>query len=266
MELFVHIVYDIVRWGSGAGRVRFIATKRFNLLLTIKNFFQNLNLFKTSSQDPSIIQRQRLTTRLFLVLIIISIIIYSFYISISTQTKTIIITNPSRDEYEQLWKMHSDTVYCPCSQIVIPYSNFIEIIPKFHQLCSSMFISPEWFNMYGAVEFTLDSLQFAGTLGAHFFKGLAAFCSIAEQTVINSYRVFSAKTFITNRVLPQTIFYNEVSILVDKFNKSTFSEFYRAILLARVTSQSNAFASRIAVDDMFSIDNNYRILLTPGII
>ncbi|CAF4908050.1 unnamed protein product, partial [Rotaria sp. Silwood1] len=49
---------------------------------------------------------------------------------------TIIITNPTQNEYEQLWNMHSDTLYCLCSQAAIPYSNFIQIVPQFHQLCS----------------------------------------------------------------------------------------------------------------------------------
>ncbi|CAF2879049.1 unnamed protein product [Rotaria sp. Silwood2] len=226
--------------------LRFIITRRFNLRLTIQNLLQNLNLFNSSSQNPSVIQRERFTT--------------------PNQTKIIIITNTTQDEYEQLWNLHSDTLYCPCSEITIPYSNFIQIIPIFHQLCSSMFISPEWFDelSHAMVVDIYQYSQFAGTIGAHYFKGLAAFCSIAEQAVNNSYRLFSAKTFISDRILPKNIFDNEVKILVDTFNESTFSELYRTFSLTRVAVETNPFASRIGQQVTFLVDNEYQIKIESG--
>ncbi|CAF4906367.1 unnamed protein product [Rotaria sp. Silwood1] len=54
----------------------------------------------------------------------------STLLSLTTQTMTITLINPSQNEYEKLWNIHSDTIYCPCSQIAVQYSDFIEIVPS----------------------------------------------------------------------------------------------------------------------------------------
>ncbi|CAF3838289.1 unnamed protein product [Rotaria sordida] len=105
--------------------------------------------------------------------------------------------------------------------------------------------------------------DFAGIVGALYFRNLAAFCLIAKQTVTDSYRLFSAKTFITDHILPQSIFNNEANNLIDTFNKSIFSEVAHTLSLARVTINANPFASRTEIDAAFGVDNNYQIIIEP---
>ena len=235
---------------------------------SIRNLLADLNLFKSSSRTIEVLQRQRVVTRVFLVCLALALATSSIYTFVSTQTKVITVVNPSRTDYESLWRNHSDSLYCRCSQISIPYMAFIQIVPTFHQLCSSQIISPEWYHALTAVireESYGNSVEFRTALGANYFKTLALFCSLAQNTVADAYRVFSNKAFINNRVLPETLFSQQVENLINLFIKSTKSEFMRTFTLERSMIDTSQLASRTFSNFAVDVIDNSRLSMTATV-
>ena len=76
------------------------------------------------------------STRLFLVFFFCSFITLVFYASLEkiTITKTI----------QQFNEKYSTTLNCPCSQVAVPYGNFMSFQPIFHHVCSSDFVQDQW--------------------------------------------------------------------------------------------------------------------------
>jgi hypothetical protein len=104
---------------------------------------------------------------------------------------------------------------------------------------------------------TVDFFQFEIALGANYFQVLATFCALARNTVADAYRIFSANTFINNRILSEALFSKQVKILTDAFTESTRVEFIRIFSLARTTSQINQLASRTFSNfEIFLYKNN----------
>ncbi|CAF0838480.1 unnamed protein product [Adineta steineri] len=104
------------------------------------------DIFDSRSLDPLIIHREILSTRLYIVLLIISLITLTIYSSIShrVENKTVIL--PSQSIYENLQNKYANILQCSCTKISIPYGNFVQTSPLFHQVCSSDFISQQWMN------------------------------------------------------------------------------------------------------------------------
>ena len=245
-----------------SGRTTIIRLR--SLLDSIRKSLLNLNLFKSSSRNIETMRRQRIVTRLFLLCLVVSLVIYSLFAFVSTQTKTITVYSPSLSDFNRLWQIHSDSLYCPCSQIAISYSDFIEIVPIFHQLCSSGIILPEWYNRMTRVNRTLLSTrnQFETALGSNYFQVLATFCSLTQNTIVDAYRLFSANTFISNRVLPETLFSAQVTSLIDAFTESTNTEFIRILSLARTTTQSNQLISRTFSNFILTVSTNGQVSIS----
>lgn len=242
--------------------------KLYSLFNSIRKLLINLNLFKRSSRNLEIIYRQKITTRVFVVCLMISQVITSLYAFLSTQTKIITIPNPSRMDYEQLLELHADTLQCSCSQIIVPYSDFIEIIPIFHQLCSSQIILAEWYNRLAQFNKSLliDYFQFEVALGANYFQVLAMFCALSKDTINNAYRVFSANTLISNRIMSEVLFSKQVKILTDAFMQSTRTEFFRIFSLARNTLQINQLASRTFSNFEIFLDSDDQVMISENLL
>lgn len=85
----------------------------------------------------------------FILLVITLCIVYSFFIS-TFQPTTVQTIKPSFSQYQYLIRDHSNTLQCSCSHLSIKYQSFLTIKPRYHQICSSEFISDRWIEyLYG---------------------------------------------------------------------------------------------------------------------
>ncbi|CAF3099570.1 unnamed protein product [Rotaria sp. Silwood2] len=152
----------------------------------------------------------------------------------------ITVSSPSRIDFEHLSQLHMDTLNCRCSQIAISYSDFIEIVPTFHQLCSSRIISPDWYSLLARFNSTaqVDTGQFEIGLGERYFQILAMICSLARNTFINAYQSFSGNTFINTHAVSESLFSKQTNALTDMFIRMVQREFIRIFLLTRETTQA----------------------------
>ena len=97
--------------------------------------------------------------RLHFVLVIIMLYIFYSITAFNLYTKTVEIRNITLSKYKDLsLKQSYNSLQCPCSKMSIKYKSFLQIEPRFHQICSSDFVSNEWITYLYNLSIHLDDL------------------------------------------------------------------------------------------------------------
>ncbi|CAF4181971.1 unnamed protein product, partial [Adineta steineri] len=145
----------------------------------IKNLVQKLNLFPSipPSTNESDLRNQRISTRLFIIVLVFSIIILVTYNSLIYVTMIGNINSPDLTQYLDLYSQYPQTLTCPCTDITIKYEEFLEIDYTLHQLCSSSFVTNDWLDYLDEAETDAVSATFDIRLsGIYIFQVLKTFC------------------------------------------------------------------------------------------
>jgi hypothetical protein len=209
--------------------LRSVPSKIWNNIVTI-------NLFKRDGQqeDEQRIRLQRQSTRLYLCMLISTLIILAIYRIISSYTFSKSVKNPSQVTFERLHSQYGDILICPCSEIAMDYSEFIDIELTFHRICSSDFIKQAWFNSIFTTEnFTYSDFRL--TALAH-FQLLESLCQLANATLVNARSSFLTEKFVSTKVISSNSFLQQIQA----FQLNTQSSFIRLLQLIRDTTSGNA--------------------------
>ncbi|UJR18099.1 hypothetical protein I4U23_004999 [Adineta vaga] len=224
-----------------------VSTKtRWNQLMEQSvNFIKNLNIFQSESNDEHIKQNELLSTRLFLIALPILLSIFSVYLSLNKQTKIINIDNPTQNQYEQLKNDSVNNLQCPCSHISIKYNKFISFQPRYHQICSSIFVSELWTdNTYwkDTSNGRWDNFRF---LSSFYFHYISILCEAADDTVINSLILFNENEYLTPEVVSFDIFSSKITSFIEVFKTTTQRSFQLRInLIGRIISGNQLINKR----------------------
>ncbi|CAF0767197.1 unnamed protein product [Adineta steineri] len=220
--------------------MRFLSVTLINLnIFPKRSFANNINHMKAQHLG-------RLSTRLYIVLLIIVIAILSLYTIIQPQILTKSFSQPSFKTYNDLLTHHSSTIQCPCSSISSTYNQFINIEPIFHQICSSSFISDEWrtyitkdlvsdlsiYNIQDYRRFITPHLQF-----------LSGLCGLSIQSVNDSINQFLSSTLVTVELLSETSFRTQIDLLIKQSKSNAPITFTRLLSLIRTINHGNAIIS-----------------------
>lgn len=108
----------------------------------IQNYFVHMNLFYSGSNVEEVIQREKWSTRIYIALFIKTIFILFLLICFGNEAKMVTVKNPSYAMFNALQQQYPDTLQCPCSTISLPYSKFIQIKPKYHQVFIMFLFDP----------------------------------------------------------------------------------------------------------------------------
>ena len=204
----------------------------------------NLNVFNTYSNERHVIRRQRISTRLYylsLVTLLTCLVIYNL---VAIQVQTIIVENPSESEYTALYSNHSNSLECQCSQISVPFDDFIHMRPVMHEVCASQFVSPEWYRLFINVNVTPSEIhEHFPYIAASYFQLLASFCSLAQYSINDSLRLFGARLYINDKVLPHWQFVQQTQAFIDTFTNTTKNEFIRIFALVRNATTGNQYVT-----------------------
>lgn len=119
------------------------------MLKSVRNFIVQFNLLKQPNdvEDEVQVHRQRISTLAYIVLLLVILSILIFYTSLTQQTFTETVINPSESIYFQLESSYSSSLRCQCSQMLINYEIFLNIRPIFHPICSSDLVSSSWIDL-----------------------------------------------------------------------------------------------------------------------
>jgi hypothetical protein len=210
-----------------------------------KRFFENLNLFPSipPATDDHEIRNQRISTRLFIILLMLSMTVLLLYTSLITVTKTNSVERPNLEQYSQLYSTYSQTLTCSCSKISINYRKFIRIQYTLHQVCNSIFVDEKWIfyllAQYGNILFAED-FRWASPYA---FKALRTFCKVINSTIFDSLTRFYSNQYVSAFVTPLHIFETQTQSLIDQFKSSTINRFLLFHSMIRGTTQGNSLLS-----------------------
>ncbi|CAF1191491.1 unnamed protein product [Adineta ricciae] len=207
----------------------------------IKSTFLYLNLFQTKSRNVRVVRRQRLTTKFYLVILWLSLVILFFYTSFTHVSTSSSVRLPSRNHYENLDKIYSTALNCPCSRISIDYDEFIQIHPSYHQICYSNFTNRQWFN--GLFNKSRQIRNNFHSIGSIYFPAILFLCELVQTTVNTSLAQLYARKFLSIQLISSKLFQIQIDSSVQPFIRSTPKIFERTFDLVRELIQGNALMS-----------------------
>ncbi|UJR20154.1 hypothetical protein I4U23_023286 [Adineta vaga] len=212
----------------------------------IRNAYE-LNLFSgnpfwSSSLNYS---EQILSTRLFLLFISISLLIIITYASIIVRTHSIILDNFSLVEVESLQARYPTTISIPCTQVSIPYHQFIQLSPIVHQICSSSFIDEQWISSLFLPNATSHHILDFRTFSFAQFQALALLCNIAKQAVFDGYQTFNSTNLVTNYLFSRTEFMEISHVLINNLWNNTIANEYRTAKIVSMNIAQNRVMSAL---------------------
>ncbi|CAF0816062.1 unnamed protein product [Adineta steineri] len=223
-------------------------------------FLQNFNLF--SSIPPSVdehqLRNQRISTRLFIILLTLSLTVLILYTSLVNTTHTFDIKSPTSIQYSQLYSTYPQTLTCACTDISIDYGQFLQVNYTLHQICTSIFVNDSWINyLYNArgIPNYFDDFRWIGTF---IFQALNAFCQLSNQTISNRLIQFYSSQYVSASVTPLQVFQSQTQAFVSQFKSSITHDFLLSLSTIRTTTQSNnLLAAQFSNCNLYTRSNNY---------
>ena len=201
-----------------------------------KRIIKNVFICRT---EPQTINRLH-----FILLVVILCIIYSFSTSTS-QSTTVQIIKPSLSTYENLVKQFPNSLQCSCSNISMKYQTFLISIPRFHQLCSSEFVSNDW------IQYLFDDAHYInqypltdfGVSAPGQFQLLASLCQLSQQTINDSLSQLMTSDFVNSQLLSSNLLNEQLQTVINHFQFTIPSVFVDTINLIRHITGDNMIMS-----------------------
>ena len=220
-------------------------TRVYQLIQTGINSIKNLNIFDSQSANEHIQKNERLSTKVYIFLLVFFLIIFSLFILLTKENKIMTMDFPTQTQYEELNNHSSvENLQCPCNQISIQYNKFISLHPTFHQICSSIFISDLWksrWNWYRNY-YRGYSNDFS-YISSDFFSSLLQLCQLSNQATQNSLKQFNTTEYITSQVTPCNTFDKQIESYINRFQTTTQQTFEQTLNILRAMISDNSLMS-----------------------
>ena len=230
------------------------------------HFIRTFNLFRTKTALDDQIDNSRIqiiSTRLYILLLIISMGILLSYTSQVEVTRTLTIDSPSFSSYWNFSEKYGEKVTCPCTKIVTSEDQFLSIIPRFHQICSSDFIDPSWpQGIRDAYVYTPGGVYNRDFRfrSPYYFQSLQSFCQLANRSLTSALDTFYSSSFVSTNLFSQSLFSSQINANIDLFITSTINTFTRSFRVLRDTTYNNNFVSTTLSSLTFSIVTDGNVL------
>ena len=207
-----------------------------------------LNLFDSQSSDPRIIRRALLSTRLFLILFVISVFTLTLCTALMIRVKSGTVRRPTQTAYERLRKSYSTTLECPCAHISIPYGTFVNVVPVFHQVCFSHFVSQLWIDFaFGTNTTFIWPMDIRTSLSA-MWQLISALCQSGRHSLIDAIDQFNNSTLINSMLLSEELLQTQSKATLDSARRTASSVLTRPFIAIRRITQANEFMTGLLLD------------------
>ncbi|CAF1036853.1 unnamed protein product [Rotaria sp. Silwood1] len=219
---------------------------------------RELNLFSDHPiwSSTLTLTEQILITRLFLILTSISLLIVIGYASLTVRTYEITLNKFSISDFERLEARYPNTIKVPCTQVSIPYNKFLNLSPKFHQVCSSPFIRKKWISSLYLFNATSHNILDFRTFAFSQYRSLRLLCLLARQAINDTYRTFNSSHFINRYAFSRVQFNEMVSVLADNHQRNILTNEKQTVrILSMITAQNRLLSA---------LRTNYYIQSVPG--
>ena len=217
--------------------------KKSHCLLLLTNI-RTLNLYANGATQNDMVHRQRIQTRLYMVLLIISINVIVLYTVLPKQGTTKTIDKPSFDQYQLLRNRYGDNLQCPCDQISVPNRAFTNITATAHQVCSSDFIQSTWINrllMHSL--WTFYQRRDLRVRGAAYYSLLAKLCQLVQKNIDQAISDFLDEEFQSSEAVSERTFRAHMTAAQEQFQTRTTRQFSHSLNLFRNLTHASTFIS-----------------------
>src|SRR5579871_6787476 len=203
---------------------------------SLKIYLRNLNVFDESSDTLTDEEKEHerrsniISTRILLIALFVALIVLALFLKLRNQNIIETLQHPTAD---QLKNLPSDA-HCPCSRISSFYGDFTSIEARFHQICSSDFISDRWIKTINSgSNSTYFYFSDFRTDGSAAFQALSSFCHLAKDNILQNIDSFNISSLITPEVLREDVFQSEINASIQQFQSLVPNEFSTQLLLIR---------------------------------
>jgi hypothetical protein len=219
-----------------------------------KQRLHDFNIFPSvpPSNDPIELSKQKISTRLFTLLLIFFITILLLYNSLVTVNKTITIEKPTIHQYSDLYSKYSKQLQCPCKKISNALEEFLQIDYTSHYTCTSFVTSEQW------IDFLMSAKVAGGLyfndfrlLSRYCFPLLRSFCQITQQVINNSLTSFNSNQYVSAYLTSSDLFRTENEERIRQFISSTTNKFLFSLKVNRDTAQGDALISGLLTNFYF---------------
>jgi hypothetical protein len=226
LTIFNFFLSLIVNHGDYSfGRVRSFVVRGYQALLSLNVFNHRMEI-------------SLLATRIYLALLGIAFLIIFLFTGLGQQAQSYAVATPSEATFEKLYRQFGSQGFtCPCSRNSIPHGTFLSVSATYHQVCSSGFISSDWWTLVADTGDTF-ALKDQPLLSAY-FRMLASLCTLANRTVNNAANIFASNAFVTIETLARNAFESFVESTLNTFIQQTPVTFLRMLIFIRETFRSN---------------------------
>jgi hypothetical protein len=233
-----------------------IGLQIINKIMT--NEFSYLTLLR-SIKDMFICNTEhQIIRRIHIIFVVTTLCTIYFFSAFNPRTTTIEKQLPSLSIYEDLIAKPHDSLNCPCSQISVKYKSFLNIKSRFHEICSSDFVSDQWITyQYENVTPLYRSIPtdfYSSSSGQ--FQLLASFCELSKQIVNNSLVQLGASDFINIQLLPLNQFEDRIRTTVNEFQLTIPNLFVNTLSLIRVMTGANMLTSILSTNWVLTGESN----------
>lgn len=206
-----------------------------NQFIQIRELLLKLNLFKTTIVN---INEGIYATRIYIFFFLISMIVLMIFSSINEHTSTVTVHQPTLSQFEAMHLQHAATLSCPCENTSATYSSLITIYPRYHQVCSSIFIKDDGFLQYwplilnGRVNTNgsmIDRRDFRNN-GHFVFILLKKTCNLVLNSISQQLSTFNQTVFVSAQPLSHDDFNNTMTTLFEELQNQVKLKKFRSLV------------------------------------
>ncbi|CAF1640773.1 unnamed protein product [Adineta ricciae] len=256
------LLFYCIDWWKERHQRRAISSRDY-LIYFLTNTYHSvktMNLFKSEITDEATIHRQRMYTRIYLVLYITTISVILFYTTVVERSTSNTYAVSSIGDYNELVRnLRTNDLSCPCTRISIPYGEFINElrVNTFHEACATDTIRSIFFSRTPVEVDSSENRRHFFILRRFFLDSFKLLCTLAQKSVANSINVFLTSTMLTNQLQPSTEFTSEINNTITQFQKRITITFAQTLDLIRMSAQGNSLLSMFLLNwNVKSIGNS----------
>ena len=216
-------------------------------MATLTSYLRKLNLFRTepangTAADEHGERREVQSTRVYIAAVILVLLIVGLSMWLSPLSTNSTIHHPDQTQFDAL----PLNAYCPCSRAAPAYGEFISVLPTFHGICSSDFVSDRWIRTIfsGANSTAFLPFDFRNQ-GSALFQMLAKLCYLAQENVHRNVISFQATSFVNTQALPKSILLSKAHGAFEQFQRKVPNEFKSQLRLLRELTVGNQLVSAL---------------------
>ncbi|CAF1305597.1 unnamed protein product [Adineta ricciae] len=200
-------------------------------------------------KDPAaIVKKQKYKTWLYIGLLTVCFYILFYATLTRPQSETLVISNVKSDTFDQLYSEYGQTFACPCSTVIIPYSNFISNNWTMHPICSSIFVSLQWVEGLYFTNASSYMLYDFRKVAYSQFELLSKLCSISEAIISQIESEINNTELVTINVLSKTQIQLEVDSKIEFQKNNAYGRIISFLNYWRTTIQRNFLVSALGTN------------------